>query len=229
MAFIPFARQTFCRNTAALIVVWGHHTQMIERIVQRALIVDIRTDNLNATSLPPGMPVGGRLSQQCVISLLGARFQIAQRLTPPGLKRQAALARPVYPAHFRQRDALPDLRLHAVVLQQAAFFRGEAALRRTVYITKRSDSDIVAAVLGSVNPLHKMLAKHPDLRFIQMLTTMIGDRGINTGRNTNAGISIQWRYDNFQCKQRQFLCRDKSPTFNSKTRSARRTPDKRTA
>lgn len=57
-----------CRNTAALIMVWGHHTQMIEGIVQRALIANIRAGNLNATSLPPGMPVGARLSQQSVIS-----------------------------------------------------------------------------------------------------------------------------------------------------------------
>lgn len=49
-----------------------------------------------------------------------------------------------------------------------------------------------------------MLAKDPNLRFIQMLTTMIGHRGVNSGRDTNAGIAIQWRDDNFHSKQRQF-------------------------
>ena len=74
-----------------------------------------------------------------------------------------------------------------------------------------------------------MLAKDPDLRFVQMLATMISDRGINTGQDTNVGIGIQWCYDNFHSKQRQFMCRDKSPAINGKTRPVRRTPGKRTA
>ncbi|MNV70827.1 hypothetical protein D3C71_1638110 [compost metagenome] len=110
-----------------------------------------------------------------------------------------------YPDDFLQRNFLPLFCLQRMVAVQTPVFGGKTVFTRGIQLTARGDHDVSRAILSFIYALHEMLIKYLNRGFIQMLSTAVGLRRVDSRREADARSAVQGSDGKLQRHQWQLI------------------------